>query len=89
MGLHRDLFLVPSFSYLDLLQTVVNKDFKKVKIWLDANKLSRNIDKTNFIIFKPTKHSSPESSSVKIGNLTIKQKCYVKFLGVLLDDHLS
>ena len=30
-GLHRDLLLVPSFSYLDLLQTVVNKDFKKVK----------------------------------------------------------
>ena len=54
---------------------------------LDVNKLSLNIDKTNFIIFKPPKHST-ESISVKIGNLTIKQT-YVKFIGVLLDEYLS
>ena len=27
------------------LQSVVNKELKKVKIWLDVNKLSLNIDK--------------------------------------------
>jgi len=51
--------------------------------------LSRNIDKTSFVIFKSPMHSSSESISVKIGSLTIKQTCYVKFLGVLLDEHLS
>ena len=37
---------------LDQLQSVVNKEWQKVKMWLDINKLSLNIDKTNFIIFK-------------------------------------
>ena len=35
---------------LDQLQRVVNKELKKVKVWLDINKLSLNTDKTNFII---------------------------------------
>ena len=71
------------------LQNVVNKELKKVKIWLDVNKLSLNIDKTNFIIFKSPQNSAPETVSIKIGNLPIKQTCYVKFLGVLLHKNLS
>ena len=31
---------------LDILQRVVNKELKKVKVWLDVNKLSLKIDKT-------------------------------------------
>ena len=74
---------------LDQLQSVVNKELKKVKMWLDVNKLSLNIDKTNFIILKSLQHSSPENVSIKIGKLPIKQTCYVKFLGVLLDENLA
>ena len=74
---------------LDQLQSVVNKELKKVKMWLDVNKLSLNIDKTNFIIFKSPQHSSPENVSIKIGKLPIKQTCNVKFLGVLLDENLA
>ena len=68
---------------------MVNKELKKVKKWLDVNKLSLNIDKTNFIIFKSPQHSSPEKVSIKIVKLPIKQTCYVKFLGVLLDQNLT
>ena len=46
------------------LQNVVNKELKKVKIWLDVNKLSLNIDKTNFIIFKSPQHSLHEMLSL-------------------------
>ena len=74
---------------LDQLQSVVNKELKKVKIWLDVNKLSLNIDKTNFTIFKSPRHFSPDKVSIKIGNFPINQTCYVKFLGVLLDKNLS
>ena len=35
------------------LQSVVKKELKKVKMWLDVNKLSLNIDETNFIILSP------------------------------------
>ena len=58
-------------------------------MWLDVNKLSLNIDKTNFIIFKSPQHFSSDSINTKIGNLSVKKTCYVKFLGVLLDENLS
>ena len=58
-------------------------------MWLDVNKLSLNIDKTNFMIFKSPQHSSAETGNIKIDNLLVKRTCYVKFLGVLLDENLS
>ena len=74
---------------LDQLQSVVNRELKKVKMWLDVNKLSLNIDKTNFIIFKSPQHSSPETICIKIEKFPVKQTCYAKFLGVLLNENLS
>ena len=74
---------------LDMLQRTVKIELKKVKMWLDVNKLSLNIDKTNFIIFKSPHHSITEAVSIKIGNLPIRKTSYVKFLGVLLDENLS
>ena len=73
----------------DQLQSLVNRELKKVKMWLEVNKLSLNIDKTNFIIFKSPQRSLPETVSIKIGKFPIKRTCYVKFLGVLLDENLS
>ena len=71
------------------LQRTINNELKKVKVWFDVNKLSLNIDKTNYIIFKSPQHSSSESVSIKIGCFTVKRTSYVKFLGVLLDESLS
>ena len=48
-------------------------------MWVEVNKLSLNIGKTNFIIFKSPLHSSPETVCIKVG----------KFLGVLLEENLS
>ena len=74
---------------LNLLQQTVNNELEKVTIWLDVNKLSLNIDKTNFIIFKSPQHFSSDIINSKIGNLPVKKTCYVKFLGVLLVEILS
>ena len=68
---------------------MVNKEVKKVKKWLDVNTLSLNIDKTNFIVFKSHQHFSPETIGIKTGNHPVKQTCYVKFLGFLLDENIS
>ena len=54
-----------------------------------SSRLSLNIDTTNFIIFKSPKHSSTDIMNIKIGNLPVKKTCYVKFLGVLVDQNLS
>ena len=74
---------------LDLLKKVAKKVLKKVKVWLDVNKLVLNIDKTNFVIFKSPQHLCPVTVSIKIGNFPIRKTSYVKFLGVLLDENLS
>ena len=59
-------------------------------MWLDTNQLALNIDKTNFVIFKSPQHSCPVTIGIsRIGNLPIRKTCYVKFLGVLLDENLS
>ena len=71
------------------LQRTVNKELRKVKLWFDVNKLSLNIDKTNFIIFKSPHLPSSDTVSIKIGNLPIEQTRYIRFLGVLLDENLS
>ena len=38
---------------LTRLQKIMNRELKKVKKWLDANRLALNIDKTNFVVFHP------------------------------------
>ena len=35
------------------LETTVNRELNKVYIWLTANKLTLNIKKSNFLIFRP------------------------------------
>ena len=34
------------------LETLINKEMNKISNWFKLNKLSLNIDKTNFMIFK-------------------------------------
>ena len=68
---------------------IVNKELRLVKKWLDANKLSLSIDKTNYIIFHSSSVNVPSGSDIKIGKKHIKRVKFVKFLGLLLDEHLS
>ena len=68
---------------------IVNKELRLVKKWLDANKLSLNIDKTNYIIFHSSSVNVLSGSDIKIGKKHIKRVKFVKFLGLLLDEHLS
>ena len=67
----------------------VNNELRYVKRWLDAKKLSLNVDKTNYIIFHSPGTKLPPNNAIKIGNKHISKVKYVKFLGLLLDEHLS
>ena len=51
-----DLFY--SNSNLAELESIVNYNLKMVSDWLMANKVSLNIDQTNFIIFHPPQKGS-------------------------------
>ena len=74
---------------LDDVIKKVNKGLKHVKRWLDSNRLSLNISKTNYIIFHSSASSVPTDISIKIGKKQISRVKYIKFLGVLLDEHLD
>ena len=71
------------------LTRILNKELQSAKKWLDANKLSLNIDKTNYIIFHSPSVNIPSDAIIKIGKKHIKRVKFVKFLGVLLDEHLN
>ena len=68
---------------------IANKEVRAIKRWLDANKLSLNINKTNYIIFHSSSRNLLSGSTIKIGKKHIKRVKFVKFLGLLLDEHLS
>ena len=63
--------------------------------WLTANKLSLNIKKTNFVIFHPYQKRLNYEVTLKIYNnhthseLALERKDYIKYLGVLIDSHLT
>ena len=71
------------------IQNIVNREFRKIRKWLGANKLALNIDKINFVIFHSYQHKLTDHIFLKIGRRKIKQVSCVKFLGLLLHSNLS
>ena len=71
------------------VQKVVNRELRKVREWLEANRLALNIDKTSFVIFHFQKGKITDHIVLRIGRKKINQESSVKFLGVLLDSDLS
>ena len=71
-----------------LIRTV-NTELKKVKVWMDCNKRALNIEKTNFVLFHSSRKKATDPIPLKFGKENIKRAKYVKFLGVLVDEHLS
>ena len=67
------------------LQKIVNRELKKVRKWLEANRLALNIDKTNYVIF----HSPTNNVRIKLGSKPISRVNSIKYLGVLIDSTLS
>ena len=74
---------------LEQLQKIVNRELKHVKKWLDANKLVRYVDKTNFVIFHSPQKPLCENIIIKFGKQHVDKVKHVKFLGLLLDENLS
>ena len=71
------------------LQKIVNRELRKVKKWLEANRLALSISKTNYVIFHSLTTVINEFIRIKLGSRTINQVNYVKYLGVLVDSTLT
>src|SRR5688572_2487823 len=75
---------------LETLYTRAGNELESLSEWFKANKLSLNLSKTNYIIFRSKKKILPVlDSSIKIDNKEITQVTTTKFLGVYVDEHLT
>ena len=66
----------------------INKEIANIYAWVKANKLSLNIDKTNFMLFTPK--CVPRSiNGIFINGNKIMEVTETKFLGVIIDCKLN
>ena len=79
------------YSYKDpnFLNTIVNTELDKLSSWFQANRLSINVKKSNFVIFKSAQNRQNLDFSFFIDNNQIDRVEEVVFLGVILDQNLN
>ena len=71
------------------LEKTVNIELNKIYTWLCENKLSLNLEKTNYMIFGPH-NTNPIRPIIKIKNKTITFiDNSIKFLGIQMDKHFT
>ena len=74
---------------LNNMSITMNKELCKLVVWLNINKLSLNIGKTHFMIFRSRKKNCHFSTDLRINGQTITRVESTKFLGVIIDEHLT
>ena len=86
------LFLIILMIYVKdelFLSQTLNSELLSLSEWCKVNKLSINLKKCNFMIFKPRQKRRTLDISVVLNNHDIVQAKEVVFLGVILDENLS
>ena len=82
------IYFIVRIKKVKTLEKIINSELKLLYEWLCANRLSLNIDKTEFIIFRPS-NKNIERITLKINGQMIQESYKIKYLGVLLDPKLS
>jgi hypothetical protein len=70
-----------TYSNYTPIESVTNEELKKVDVWMKSNKLSVNIEKTNYIIFKSNRKTVATNFSLCFGNKLLEQKKTIKYFG--------
>ena len=68
-----------SHSNPDTLVNVMNKELKNVNSWIHANRLSLNLDKTNYMLFSKTLSLLP--NPILFNTTTLQRVQSTEFLG--------
>ena len=71
------------------LKKKLNEDLKLIYTWLCANRLSLNVDKTEFIVFRPPRRKLDSRFTLKLNQKTLFESTKIKYLGMILDSSLS
>lgn len=84
-----DTTLLYTASSADQLILDMQLDLLLLKDWLSLNKLYLNVKKTVFMIFHKPAFNLLLTKQLNLGNLIIDRVNHVKFLGLILDQHLN
>ncbi len=78
-----------SHEDLSEIQLILNSEIPKLNSWLSANRLSLNVGKTHFLIFKPKNKTENIEINISIANSIIQRSKTKKYLGLFFDDDMS
>ena len=78
-----------SNSCLKTLNITMQTEFNKVSVWLNVNKLSLNIKKTKFSLFRSSNKKPKHDIKLSINDGDIKQVKNTNFLGIIIDECLT
>src|SRR6218665_586202 len=85
-----DTNLLASHKSLDELVKIANQELSSISDWFRANRLSLNVLKTHFILVRSYgKNTRNVDITLTIDGIKITQVDSVKFLGVMVDEHLN
>jgi hypothetical protein len=76
-------------SSMQQIAQLMNYELQKIHTWLNTNKLSLNISKTQYIIFKTKIKKIDSYDDIKIDGNVIDRVESAKFVGLILDSELK
>ena len=77
------------YKGINILESEINSELANVHIWLSANKLSLNIEKSNFVIFHPVQKRIPKQVLLFINNQSLTEENCIRYLEVYVDSNIS
>ena len=83
-----DTSLIHAGKNPDNIVKEINDEIPNIISWLNANELSLNLEKTNFILFSP-KNAPKLKADLLINHTKITEVNQTKFLGVIIDNNLN
>ena len=82
-----DTYIFCSNENVEVLQDTLNRKLAQLFLWFSINKLSLNLGKTNYMLFRS--RPSDLELHLKINNADIPKVTATKFLGIIIDDRLN
>ena len=84
-----DTNLIHFSKSVNRLNKHVNLDLKNLTYWLNANKISLNVKKTELVIFKHQRKELDSPIKVKLSRKRLYISKSVKYLGIKIDENLN
>ena len=74
---------------LNNMVETLNMELEKINKWLVVNKLSLNIDKTFYMLFRSQRLATELTKEIYIAGKKIDKVKYIRFLGIYIDESLT